>query len=177
MASPIIRQGLEERLLQEMESAREEYNFVSQEFILFIAGSSNGSFVATNVRRFVQFMTQHRTTLDRYSAALLGFHSLLINKVPKKDCGAYLTNNKYNLTNREQDVLRLLMAGHSTKLVARDLGISFKTVNSHRHHIMMKMDVHETASMVRKALFAGFGWDSGGSDIHVGSGRAVTKCA
>jgi hypothetical protein len=37
MASPSIRQTLEERLLQEMESARVEYNGVSQEFLVFVA--------------------------------------------------------------------------------------------------------------------------------------------
>ena len=163
MASPIIRQGLEERLLQEMESARGEYNFVSQEFVLFMAGNASGSLGATNERRFSQFMAQHKTALERYSAALQGLHSLVaINKGTEKDLDAYPSDGGYGLTNRERDVLRLLIAGHSTKQVARDIGISFKTVASHRHHIMMKMDVHETASMVRKALFAGFGWDSGG---------------
>lgn len=163
MASPIIQRGLEERLLQEMESARVGYNFVNQEFILFVAGNS-GSFAATNERRFSQLLAQHGTALERYSAALQGIHSLVaLGNGTGKDPGAFPSNNQYKLTNRERDVLLLLVAGHSTKQVARDIGISFKTVASHRHHIMMKMNVHETASMVRKALFAGFGLESGGS--------------
>jgi DNA-binding NarL/FixJ family response regulator len=163
MASPSIRQSLEERLLQEMESARVEYNCVSQEFLLFVAENARGSLVVINERRFSQLMAQHRAALERYSAALQRVHSSVsTNKGTEMDFGTFLPNHEYWFTNRERQVLYLLIAGHSTKRVAREIGISFKTVAAHRHHIMMKMDVHETASMVRKALFAGFGWEGGG---------------
>ena len=56
------------------------------------------------------------------------------------------------LTEREKQVLVLIAEGNSTKGVAALLGISYKTADSHRSKIMEKLDVHETASLVRYAI-------------------------
>ncbi|HTQ56710.1 MAG TPA: CheR family methyltransferase [Bryobacteraceae bacterium] len=60
------------------------------------------------------------------------------------------------LSRREIQVLELLAAGHSTKQAAAMLGIAFKTAEGHRSAIMAKLGVHDTASMVRYAVRAGF---------------------
>ncbi|HEX5430987.1 MAG TPA: LuxR C-terminal-related transcriptional regulator [Bryobacteraceae bacterium] len=59
------------------------------------------------------------------------------------------------LTRREREVLALVASGHSTKQIAGVLGISFKTAVSHRSRLMEKLEVHETASLVRLAIKAG----------------------
>lgn len=59
------------------------------------------------------------------------------------------------LTRREREVLALIASGHSTKQIAGVLGISFKTAVSHRSRLMEKLEVHETASLVRLAIKAG----------------------
>jgi PAS domain S-box-containing protein len=59
------------------------------------------------------------------------------------------------LTERERQVLVLVAEGQSTRLAARQLGISYKTVESHRSRVLEKLRVHETASMVRFAIRAG----------------------
>src|SRR5467141_4661875 len=56
------------------------------------------------------------------------------------------------LTSRERQVLQLVGEGKSTKDVASLLGISVKTAESHRSHLMQKLDIHETASLVRYAI-------------------------
>ena len=61
----------------------------------------------------------------------------------------------FALTERERQVLVLIADGHSTKEAALRLGISYKTADSHRTHILEKLGVHETASMVRFAIRAG----------------------
>jgi PAS domain S-box-containing protein len=61
----------------------------------------------------------------------------------------------FNLTERERQVLVLVAEGKSTRRAARQLGISYKTVESHRSRILEKLGVHETASMVRYAIRAG----------------------
>jgi len=59
------------------------------------------------------------------------------------------------LTERERQVLVLIANGKSTKEAALQLGISYKTADSHRSRILEKLGVHETASMVRYAIRAG----------------------
>jgi len=56
------------------------------------------------------------------------------------------------LTPRERQVLRLIVDGRSTKEVGGVLGISVKTAESHRARIMAKLDIHETAGLVRYAI-------------------------
>ena len=59
------------------------------------------------------------------------------------------------LSKREQQVLTLIVAGKSSKEIAAELGISFKTAVTHRASIMSKLDVHEIASVVREAIRRG----------------------
>jgi len=59
------------------------------------------------------------------------------------------------LSPREREVLQLVAEGKTTKEVAAALFISFKTVESHRQRIMSKLDLHETASLVRYAIRSG----------------------
>ena len=61
----------------------------------------------------------------------------------------------FALTERERQVLVLIAGGRSTKETAIQLGISYKTADSHRSRILEKLGVHETASMVRYAIRAG----------------------
>jgi len=59
------------------------------------------------------------------------------------------------LSGRERQVLQLIAEGKSTKDVACLLGISTKTAESHRSRLMQKLDIHETASLVRYAVRRG----------------------
>jgi two-component system response regulator NreC len=59
------------------------------------------------------------------------------------------------LSIRERQVLQLIAEGKSTKDVASLLGISVKTAESHRSRLMKKLDIHETASLVRYAVRRG----------------------
>jgi len=71
---------------------------------------------------------------------------------------AYLSKSELPrdpLTSREREVLQLVAEGKSTKEVAGLLGISFKTAESHRTRILKKLDLHETAGLVRYAVRRG----------------------
>ena len=59
------------------------------------------------------------------------------------------------LTPREREVLQLVAEGKTTKEVAKLLGISAKTVESHRARIMKKLDTPNTAGIVRYAIRLG----------------------
>lgn len=59
------------------------------------------------------------------------------------------------LTQRERQVLQLIAEGKSNKEVAQHLTMSVKTVESHRSNLMKKLDLHETAGLVRHAIRIG----------------------
>lgn len=59
------------------------------------------------------------------------------------------------LTARELDVLKGIAAGLSNKQIAADLGISRRTVESHRESLMRKLDIRTVAGLTRFALDSG----------------------
>jgi len=75
-------------------------------------------------------------------------------KLPRKE--AKITDTQYgSLTAREQEVLRLLAEGLSSRKIAEKLFISPKTVENHRANIMNKLDLHSTIELVRYAAKLG----------------------
>lgn len=60
-----------------------------------------------------------------------------------------------SLTNRERQVVQLIADGLSSKEIAVQLGVSHKTVESHRASVMEKLDIHKASSLVRYAIREG----------------------
>jgi two-component system response regulator FixJ len=56
------------------------------------------------------------------------------------------------LSPRERQVLQGIVAGKTNKLIARDLGISHRTVEAHRARLMMKSGAESVADLIRLAL-------------------------
>jgi DNA-binding NarL/FixJ family response regulator len=59
------------------------------------------------------------------------------------------------LSSREVEVLQRIAEGGANKQVAAELGISVKTVEKHRQHLMEKLRIHDTAGLTRYAIAAG----------------------
>ena len=59
------------------------------------------------------------------------------------------------LTPREREVLQLVAEGHTMRKVAKELSLSVKTVETHRRHIMDKLNIHTAAGLTRYAIQAG----------------------
>lgn len=61
--------------------------------------------------------------------------------------------NEYGeISPREKEVLDLVAEGYSTKQIADRLGISIRTVESHRINMLKKMKVNNTAELIKKAI-------------------------
>jgi FixJ family two-component response regulator len=58
------------------------------------------------------------------------------------------------LTRREREVLELLADGKPNKVMAADLGLSQRTVEIHRAHVMEKMQARSVAQLVRMLIDA-----------------------
>jgi DNA-binding NarL/FixJ family response regulator len=82
--------------------------------------------------------------------------------ISKSVVDGYLDRVKVNsqssgaLSPRQREVLKLVAQGLRTKEIARQLGISSKTVETHRTQLMARLDIHEIAGLVRYAIKAGF---------------------
>ena len=59
------------------------------------------------------------------------------------------------LTDRERESLQLIAEGKSTKEVADFLGVSVKTIETHRHNIMEKLNLHSVAELTKYAIREG----------------------
>lgn len=59
------------------------------------------------------------------------------------------------LTNRLRDTLRLIAAGNTTREIAATLGVSEKTAELYRSRLMDRLDIHDTAGLVRYAIRCG----------------------
>lgn len=60
-----------------------------------------------------------------------------------------------DLTSRELEVLELIASGRTNKEMAAELGISRRTVETHRENLMRKLDIHSVAGLTRLALERG----------------------
>ena len=77
------------------------------------------------------------------------------NPSKPRDRDGLLKANATRLTSRETEVLQLVAEGSANKQVAAELGISIKTVEKHRQHLMDKLNIHDTAGLTRYAISAG----------------------
>jgi two-component system, NarL family, response regulator LiaR len=59
------------------------------------------------------------------------------------------------LTKRETQILQFIARGYTSRQIAGELCLSFRTVNTHRANLMQKLDIHDTAGLVRHAISIG----------------------
>jgi DNA-binding NarL/FixJ family response regulator len=59
------------------------------------------------------------------------------------------------LSPRQREILKAISSGRTTKEIAYDLGLSIKTIETHRAQIMDRLDIHDVAGLVRFAIRRG----------------------
>lgn len=89
----------------------------------------------------VEAVADHRT-----------YYSPWAQRVMLDALGNYRMDRWPDLTGREREVVKLVADGLSSKEVASHLGISLKTVETHRSSAMSKLQVNGTAELVRYAV-------------------------
>jgi DNA-binding NarL/FixJ family response regulator len=88
------------------------------------------------------------------------YFSPAVSKVMLNDYVRHLAEkgiaDRYDsLSEREREVFQLIAEGHSNKEIATLLSVSPATIETHRAHILQKLDVHNTAELVLYAVRRG----------------------
>jgi len=73
----------------------------------------------------------------------------------RRDQVAGFEARRATLTSREAEVLALLVEGHPNKVIAAKLGMSIRTTEHHRAHIMEKMGAHSLSQLIKLVLSIG----------------------
>jgi DNA-binding NarL/FixJ family response regulator len=92
--------------------------------------------------------------------AVLRGDTYLSPRVAKPVVGSYLKRAESEatasgLTPRQVEILRMIAEGRSSKQIAFDLGVSVKTVDTHRAQLMDRLRIHDVAGLVRYAIRIG----------------------
>jgi len=73
-----------------------------------------------------------------------------LNVKGNKPVKTYETINQYDLTKREKEILKLIIAGINNKDIADQLGKSVRTIETHRFNIMKKLNVNNVVELIKK---------------------------
>jgi DNA-binding NarL/FixJ family response regulator len=80
---------------------------------------------------------------------------VMLDDYVKQLSGRGLADRYEALSEREREVLQLVAEGHSNKEIAELLSVSPSTVETHRAHVLQKLDLHNTAELVLFAVRRG----------------------
>jgi len=87
---------------------------------------------------------------ERYLSPAIA-HTVINQALMRAQHGKQPNVDRHNLTARQLEILRLIARGKSTREIATGLGLSIKTVETHRSQIMKRLQIHDVAGLV---LFA-----------------------
>ncbi|MBN2731043.1 MAG: response regulator transcription factor [Balneolaceae bacterium] len=111
-----------------------------------------------NINGYLLKSTSKEKILDAIRTVARGqkvFSDAVLKIIDDHSSGKNATNGENsdrNITDREREILKLVVAGYSSPQIAEKLFISPRTVDTHRNNLMQKLDIHNTASLVRFAL-------------------------
>jgi DNA-binding NarL/FixJ family response regulator len=81
-----------------------------------------------------------------------GLHELAHLSISSRPSPPSVPANRHELSKREREVVQLLAQGYCNKEMASSLGISVRTVEVYRARLMLKLDVHSLAHIIRYAV-------------------------
>jgi DNA-binding NarL/FixJ family response regulator len=131
-------------------SAHSDDAYVEQAAELGAAGFLLKQTSSHNLAMAIRAVRQGNTFFSPAIAKRLNQH---VRKSVKRAGNVSPKNNR--LSSREVEVLQLIAEGKPNKQVAAELGVSFKTVDKHRQHLMAKLNIHDVAGLTRYAVTEG----------------------
>ncbi|MCE1168601.1 MAG: response regulator transcription factor [Sphingobacteriia bacterium] len=125
--------------------------FLQEEYIQQAIKAGASGYLPKNVtqQELTQAIKQLAEGKDYYADEIskIIFKSFLNkNRSPEAD------NRQKELSIRELDILRLVATGYNNQQIADQLFISIRTVETHKNHIMQKLELHSTADLIKYAI-------------------------
>lgn len=121
-----------------------------EEYVYQIIRAGANGYMLKNAEK-KEILAAVRAVLNEEPFFSPGISRLIIEKFVKQAKGQP-TTHKHTLTNREQQILELIAQGLTSREIASKLYLSKSTVSTHRANLMQKLDIHDTAGLVRYAL-------------------------
>ena len=154
-------------LLNGLEATRQVLKDVPTTKVLMLSAHSDDAYVQTAIESGAAGFLLKQTSAHDVCRAIrevhqgktffspsIARHFNRLNPLLAGRTGA-LSSKAAQLTSREMEVLQLIAEGKANKETASELGIGIKTVEKHREHLMEKLDIHDTAGLIRYAISAG----------------------
>src|SRR6266498_2067810 len=85
-----------------------------------------------------------------------GWERLLVSRLDGHRPPGHRLQDPVTLTQRERDIVQLIVDGHSNKALAAALGIAHQTAKNHVRHVMAKLRVSSRVQLVAWALERGY---------------------
>lgn len=126
----------------------------SEEYVQRLIQAGADGYVLKNADK-KELRTAVRAVMDGKSFISPSVAKLIVTEFTKRARGRTSSRPGDVLTPRETEVLRLIARSKTNKEIAARLFLSVRTVNTHRTNIMQKLDIHETAGLVRYAIQIG----------------------
>jgi len=126
--------------------------------LVLMTGRADHGFVLEGMTLGVHGFIEKRAAVEELVAAIraaargVTYVSPAYDAVIRSVRPAAHAGGRRALSPREREVLRLITAGKTTREIAAALGITRKTVETHRARIMQKLDLHDIAALVRYAI-------------------------
>jgi DNA-binding NarL/FixJ family response regulator len=145
-------------LLNGIEAAREISKVAPQTLTILLTMFEEDDYILNALRAGVRgYVLKGQATADLVKAiqSVMRGSVYLSPGISQSVIDAYVQRRETPidpLTDRERQVLHLIAEGKSTKEVANLLDLSVKTAETHRTKIMRKLDIHNTAGLVRYAV-------------------------
>ena len=154
-------------LLNGLEATRQIRRDFPDTRVIILSAHSDHAYVKQAVLLGAAGFLLKQTSSDNLGTAIREVHrgnTFFSNSISKRLRGRHqappdrpgqLRHRSNRLSSREMEVLQLIAEGKPNKQVAVELGVSFKTVDKHRQHLMAKLDIHDISGLTRYAISAG----------------------
>ncbi len=144
-----LRSELQAKRAASVEAMRE-----FDDFCMEVQSRSLGMSASDGATAITLMAQRQRAAFEKYKSALHVYTTFVLSGPGKTESAPAV--REPHITDREMQVLRHLAAGKTTKEIARDLNIAFKTALTHRSHLLQKFDANNVALLVSKAITQGY---------------------